>query len=78
MAGSLKDQLEKAGVVEKPPAPKPQDRKKWREELPDDERPLPQFEAPALTKPVDPPKPPKVPKPPGSQGGLRPPRSPRR
>ncbi len=66
MAGSLKDALEKSGLA--PGAgkdkPKPQtaaEKRKWREPLPDDETLPPLFEAPALTKPTEPPpRPPKT------------------
>jgi hypothetical protein len=59
MAGSLKDALTKKGLA--PPAePKPKlEKKKWREELPDDSPPLPAFEAPATGRVVEQEKPPR-------------------
>ncbi len=57
MSDSLKDALEKAGVVTPKAEPK-QDHKKWKNELPeeDDRRPYVPFDAPALTKPTETPR----------------------
>ena len=51
MADSLKDQLANAGLVAPTPPKPPLEKKKWLEELPDDEGLPPLFDAPALTKP---------------------------
>ena len=57
MAGSLKDALEKSGIVEKLPEPPRQDPKKWKHEISEaDHPPFIPFEAPARTKPREPTK----------------------
>lgn len=52
MSDSLKDAAQKAGIAP-PDEPKPAlEKKKWANELPEDETPLERFDAPARTKPV--------------------------
>jgi len=52
MSGSMKDALEKSGVVKTDEPPKKPDATKWREELPEDSgEPYMPFEAPARCKP---------------------------
>ena len=51
MAGSMKDALQKSGLVVSKVEPK-QDPKKWKNELPEPSRePYIPFDAPAVTKP---------------------------
>lgn len=50
MAGSMKDALRKAGLAPEAPAPR-RPSKEFREELTDDETPLPLFEKPAPKSP---------------------------
>jgi hypothetical protein len=57
MSDSLKDQMAKAGLVPAEPPKTPADKKKWKEELPEDETLPPLFDAPALTKPTSAPNP---------------------
>jgi hypothetical protein len=50
MAGSMKDALNRSGLVPAEPKPAAPKGNKFREELPDDESLPPPFEAPASTK----------------------------
>jgi hypothetical protein len=51
MAGSMKDELEKTGLIPPEPVKPPLEKKEWLDELPDDETLPPRFDAPALLKP---------------------------
>jgi hypothetical protein len=59
MAGSMKDELAKSGLIPPEPVKPPLEKKEWLEELPDDESLPPPFDAPALTKPTGSAPPPK-------------------
>jgi hypothetical protein len=53
MAGTLKDALQKSGIVDEKREPTP-DARRWKEELPEEDgKPYVPFEAPALTKPKE-------------------------
>ena len=52
MSDSIKDALTKAGVAPEDAPKPPVEKKKWANELPEDETPLARFDTPARTKAV--------------------------
>lgn len=52
MSDSIKDALQKAGAAPADEPKPPLEKKKWVNELPEDETPLARFDAPARTKAV--------------------------